>query len=109
MNKYDGYISLVLGLTLLIIGLAYFFVGFHNFDLGQNFRFLESLINKYQLSNNLSSERLFYETTMDGDAIFDFSDMYHKGIEQAAGGFFTALFGMLLIGYGLRDYYGALK
>ena len=108
-NKYDGYISLVAGLTLLLIGLILFLLGFHNFDLGQNFQFLESVINKYQLRNNLSEESLFYETTIDSEVIFDFSDVYRQGIKQAGRGFIIALLGAIFIGYGLRDYYGNLQ
>ena len=108
-KKYEGFHSLTAGLILIVLGLTYFWLGFHNFDLGQNFDFLQSLITKYQSKNNLTVETLFHETTLSGKPIYDYQEIYRKGIIQLFNGFFLSLLGAFLIGYGLRDYIGVLN
>ena len=109
IKKYENFVGLTVGLTLLILGLSIFFIGFHNFDLGQNFEFIDLSLTIHQLENNQSSRLEFYETTLGARNIYDFKQMYKDGLILASDGVIFILLGAILIGYGLRDYRGALK
>ena len=106
IQRWDGYISLNIGIVTLIAGMILSLIEFHNFDISQNLSRLDLMINNYQLENGLPEKDLFVETTLDGERIEvkELGKEYRGGLQQALKGMLLNIIGMFLIGYGVRDY-----
>jgi len=109
IRKYEGYISLSIGLILILVGMLGFLLGFHNFDISQNLEFIEQSIYRFQLDNHLTPKPLYYETTLRGDKHTDFANLYREGLNQAFEGILLLVVGMFFIGYGMRDYFLVIR
>lgn len=102
--KYKELILVLIGGTLALNGLMIIILGFHNFDLAQNWEEVNYLMVIYAMDNNLNTTLEIWETTMGGDIITNFDDMYRKGLTTAVKGLFFYGLGLSLFFIGLTLY-----
>lgn len=100
-NNIISHVILSVGVALLICSIGYFYtgsvqmaIGYHSFDMGQNFEYLLYDLDKYEHLDN------YCDITHGGDCV-PLTEMYKKGVSHCIVGYENLVIGFVLAVFGL--------
>lgn len=91
-----------IGLCILFVGITNFWIGYHNMDIAHNEEILECQINKIFKEKSINMVYDIRETNLSYE-INELRKVFLDGTKSMIWGFYISLFGMFLIGYGVKD------
>ena len=101
LNRSASYISVCLGIGLIIMACALFFIGFHNMDVVHNINLMSDDMNFVLCKHGINDSFEYAETTVSKKTV-DLFWGWHEGVELQQKGFFIMFLGAFLLGGGLN-------
>ena len=97
IKKFLYFCGLIAAFSHLIYGITYFWIGFHNLDSSQNFRWIEENINKNLRELNIANKYKLADISTDFTTS-NFEHNYLMGLEQIRHGLSISIVSAFLSG-----------
>ena len=103
-KRMRAYLTTSLGFFIVILGVFSFALAFHNMDLAQNFEEINLKNNFIFLKYGLENEIHHSETTLSGQIVDDFQEVYRKAVNILYISLFLVIMGVFIFTTGLMQY-----
>mgnify|MGYP001561036022 CR=1 FL=1 len=104
LKKLNSYTLVIIGFVLTTTSVFSFVLSWHNMDLAQNFEEINTKNNLVLVEYGLKDKIKYYETTLSGDVINDFQEVYADGVKHLFISLGLIMLGVFIFVMGIMDY-----